>query len=248
MMQESVYKKPVFLNAVAHKSVKVEPLKDFDFVKNLNSVVIVGQEFLESAKHYPVIFTRSKDKKIIPAALLGLRKGENLFVEKNGKWKKGAYIPAFFRRYPYILANNAGQDGSFAVCIDTEYKGFDKPEGMSLFDSKGETTKEFKKIIEFLKNYQKQYESTEDLVRILEAHKLFKDISANITMPKGDRLGIARLLMVDEMALLNQDDKVVLELFRKGYLAWIYAHLYSLSNFRPLIELASENKNDKKKR
>jgi hypothetical protein len=36
---------------------------------------------------------------------------------------------------------------------------------------------------------------------------------------------------------MNLDDEKALELYRKGFLAWIYAHLFSLSNFRPMGQL-----------
>ena len=69
---------------------------------------------------------------------------------------------------------------------------------------------------------------------------LFKEFSADITMPAGEKLGFRGLLMVDEQALLGLDDNNALELYRKGFLAWIYAHLYSLSNLRALAQLISK--------
>jgi hypothetical protein len=239
MPQQGIYKNPIFLNSVTHKSVKIAPVTSYTFAKDLNSVVIAGQEFLESAKYYPVVFTRAQDEQIVPIALLGLRNNQNLFVDEDGNWKTGAYVPAFFRRYPYILASNVGQDGSFAVCVDSQYEGFGKQEGMSLFDDSGETTEEFKRVIQFLQNFQAQNESTKELIGMLSDFELFKDVSANITLPAGEKLGFARLLMVDEMALLNLEDEKVLDLFRKGFLSWIYAHLYSLSNFRGLMNIAA---------
>ncbi len=246
MAQEGIYKNPIFLNSVTHKSVKIAPVTNYAFAKGLNSVVVVGQEFLEAAKFYPVVFTKTKDEDIIPVALLGLRNKENLFVDDDGNWKEGAYVPAFFRRYPFILASNVGQDGSFAVCVDSSYEGFGKKEGMSLFDDKGEQTNEFKRVIEFLKNYQAQNQATEEMIKMLKELELFRDVSANITLPKGEKLGFAGLMMVDEAKMLALEDEKALEIFRKGYLSWIYAHLYSLSNFRPLMNMASKVEKKKK--
>ena len=126
MEQQGIYKNPIFLNSVTHKSVKVAPVTEYKFAGQLNSVVIVGQEFLEAAKFYPVVFTKGQNDEIIPVALLGLRNSENLFIDDKGKWREGSYIPAFFRRYPFILASNVGQDGSFAVCVDSSYEGKEK--------------------------------------------------------------------------------------------------------------------------
>jgi hypothetical protein len=239
MAQQGIYRNPIFLNSVTHRSVRVAPVSNYLFAKTLNSVVIVGQEFLESAKFYPVVFTRSKDQEIVPVTILGLRDADNLFVSEEGAWKDGAYVPAFFRRYPFILASNVDQDGSFAVCVDSQFEGFGKKDGMALFNEKGEVTEEFGRVIEFLKNYQAQHTATKDMIRLLEEYGLFKDVSANITLPAGEKLGFAGLMMIDEMAMLNLEDGKVLNLFRRGFLSWIYAHLYSLSNFRVLMVLAA---------
>lgn len=248
--EKGIYKNPIFLNSVTHKSVKVAPLTSFKFAKSLNSVVIVGQEFLEAAKFYPVVFAKGKEDEIIPMAILGLRNEENLFVGEDGKWKDDYYVPAFFRRYPFILASNVGEDGGFAVCVDSAYEGFGKSDGMALFDDKGEQTEEFKRTIEFLRNFQVQHANTREMVKLLTEYNLFKDVSANITLAEGEKIGFGKLLMVDEMGVFNLEDEKIVNLVRSGYMAWIYAHLYSLSNFRTLMNLASASKpaKDKKKK
>lgn len=239
-MAQNIYQSPIFLNSVTHRSVKVAPVTDYRFARELNSVLIVGQEFLEAAKYFPVVFTRGEGGDIVPVSILGLRNNENLFLDENGKWQEGTYVPAYFRRYPFILANNVGQDGSFAVCLDSRYEGFGASDGMQLFDTDGNQTEEFKKTIEFLRNYQTQYEHTKGLVKLLEEYSLFKDVSANITLPAGEKIGFSGLMMVDEEALLKLEDEPVVQLFRVGFLSWIYAHLYSLSNFRALMAMAAK--------
>jgi hypothetical protein len=239
---QSIYRNPIFLNSVAHKSLRVAPVGNYRFAGALNSVLIVGQEFLEAAKLYPLVFTKGETGEIVPVAMLGLRNEENLFVGKDGNWREGTYIPAYVRRYPFILASNVGQDGSFAVCVDSHYEGFGSEKGMPLFDERGGETPEFRKIIEFLRNFQNQYENTRDLVKLLEEYRLFKEISANITLPAGEKIGVGGLMMVDEEAMFKLDDERIIHLFRVGYLAWIYAHLYSLSNFRSLMALADRRK------
>jgi hypothetical protein len=240
MFPEGIYKNPIFLNAVTHRSVRVAPVSHYKFAKQFNSVLIVGQEFLEAAKFYPIVFSKPKEEQVVPMAIIGIRNNDNLFVDADGQWREGAYIPAFFRRYPFILASNVGDDGSFAVCVDSQYEGFGNKEGMVLFEEDGETSEAFKKIIDFLRSYQAQHDTTREMVGLLEEYKLFKDVSANLTLPAGEKLGFAGLMIVDEMAMFNLEDERIIHLFRSGYLAWIYAHLYSLSNFRTLTGLASK--------
>ena len=241
MAQEGMYKNPVVLNPVAHKSTKVARLMDFKFAQDMNSVLIAGQEFMEIAKYYPIVFVRDQNKKeILPLAILGLRQKGNLFVDSDGHWKEGTYLPGFFRRYPFTLADNVGQEDSFAVCVDTGFEGFDQDDGIALFDEDGKPTKELNSIIDFLRKFQTQYIATQEMISKLDELNLFKEFSADITMPAGEKLGFKGTMMVDEKAILQIEDQEVLGLFRRGFLAWIYSHLSSLSNFRALGQLEAK--------
>jgi hypothetical protein len=238
-----IYKNPIFINSVTHKSVRVAPLANYFFARKLNSVLSVGQEFLEAAKFYPVVFTKNAAGEYAAVIILGLLREDNLLVDPKGNWKPGFYIPAFLRRYPFILAGNIGEDNSFAVCVDSAYEGFGKKKGMALFDREGRQTNEFTKVIEFLQNFQLQHEKTKTFVTLLTEYALFKEVTANITTPAGAKIGMGGLFMIDEEALLTLPDEKVLKLFREGYLTWIYAHLYSLSNFRSLAALTDKSVN-----
>lgn len=240
MAQEGIYKNPMLLNQVAHKTVKIAKVVNFSFAQDLNSVLLTGQEFMEASKRYPIAFVSGKNDDIVPLAILGLRQKGNLFVDDEGKWKEGAYIPAFIRRYPFILSENDPSGQNFAVSVDAEYEGFDKEEGMSLFDEEGNPSDDLNKVVEFLKQYQMQNMFTQEFVKKLTEYNLLKDFSADITMPAGEKLGFRGLKMINEKALLELDDEKALDLFRRGFLGWIYGHLYSLSNFRALGALEAK--------
>ena len=49
--------------------------------------------------------------------MLGVNNEENLFVDADGAFDYRAYIPAYVRRYPFVLANDETQD-RMIVCID----------------------------------------------------------------------------------------------------------------------------------
>ncbi len=234
MAQEGIYKNPIMLNQVAHKTVKIAKVVNFGFARDLNSVLVTGQEFLQASKHYPIVFVSGQNNDIVPLAILGLRNMGNLFVDDEGKWQEGVYIPTFVRRYPFILAENDSSGQNFAVSVDAAYEGFDSEEGIALFDADGNQSQDMNKIVEFLKQYQLQNMLTQEFIKKLSAYNLLKDFTADITMPAGEKLGFSGLKMISEKALLEIDDEKALDLFRRGFLGWIYGHLYSLSNFRAL--------------
>src|SRR3954471_5557872 len=104
-MSDAVYyEKPVLLDRDKHRRRKVQPSADFGFARKANSLYLAAVEFSEAFKEYPILFTRGGNGHIVPVAMLGLRARENLFVDAEGRWL-GNYIPAFVRRYPFVLAD-----------------------------------------------------------------------------------------------------------------------------------------------
>ena len=132
------YEKPVLLNREAHKAKKIALSKSFTFAKKANSLYLAGVEFAEACKEYPIVFTYVAGQKIVPVAMLGLREGENLFLSPAGAWS-AQYVPAFVRRYPFVLSELQGQQ--MAVCIDEGYAGLNEKEGEALFDSHGKANR-----------------------------------------------------------------------------------------------------------
>jgi len=239
MAQEGIYKNPILLNQATHKDVKIAGVENFNFARELNSVLVTGHEFLEAAKHYPIVFVSGQDNDIVPVVILGLSNNENLFLDEAGRWKGEAYIPSFIRRYPFILAENDQSGENFSVSIDAEFEGFDKDEGIALFDGDGNPSKALNNTVEFLRQYQMQNMITQEFIKKLSEYNLLKDFTADITMPAGQKIGFKGLKMVNEKAFLELDDEKALELFRRGFIGWIYGHLHSLSNFRALGVMAA---------
>lgn len=232
------YQKPVALNKDAHRNLRIaaQPV-NFSFAAPTNSVILTGVEFVEAAKEYPIIFVRAGER-ITSAALLGLRDAENLFVRPDGSWD-ARYIPAFVRRYPFVLAASAGSD-ELTVCVDEAFAGFTTAtDGNALFDDQGEPALLLQKAVNFLQEYQAQINRTEIFVNRLHESELLMDLSARADLADGKHYALQGLLGVDEKKLLAISKSKALELFRCGELSWVYAHLFSLSNMNRLADLLS---------
>lgn len=227
------YQKPVPLNKTEHSGKKINPAgRTFSFAAKTNSVILAGVEFSEAAKEYPIVFAQAGNA-VIPVAMLGLRNEENLFVDEDGNWD-ATYIPAFVRRYPFVLAET-GEPGQRAVCIDESYEGFNDDEGEALFDGE-EPTPFLQQAMSFLDEYQARYLRTEAFVTRLRDNELFMELNAKVDMVDGQQFGLTGLLAVDERKLLQLPDDKALELFRTGELSWIYCHLMSLGCMGKLVE------------
>jgi hypothetical protein len=227
------YDKPVALNKNEHKNLKIKPSTgDYSFAAKTNSVILAGVEFSEAAKEYPIVFARVGEG-LVPVALLGLRNEENLFVDASGGWD-ARYIPAFVRRYPFVLAET-GETTQRMVCIDESFSGFSDKEGEPLFDGE-EPTALLQQAIDFLEEYQRQYLRTEQFLKRLKELDLLKELNAQVDMADGQQFGLSGLMIVDEKKLLELDDEQALAFFRSGELAWVYCHLMSIGSLGSMID------------
>jgi hypothetical protein len=232
MSDPMYYEKPVLLDRTKHRRRKVKASTSFAFASKANSVYLAGVEFGEACKEYAVVFTRAGGK-VVPVVMLGLRSRENLFVDAQDRWT-GRYIPAFVRRYPFVLADLPGQ--SLGVCIDEAYAGLNDQEGEPLFDDAGHDTPFLRNALDFLTQYQREYLRTEAFCQKLEQAGLLTEMNARADLVDGRTFTVGSLLVVDEKKLLALPDATALSLFRSGELHLISMHLLSLSNMQRLVD------------
>jgi hypothetical protein len=238
-MAESVYyEKPVLLDRVRHRRRRVKPGSSFAFARKANSLYLAGVEFGEACKEYAVVFTRGANGKVAPVVMLGLRSRENLFVDAQNRWT-GRYVPAFVRRYPFVLAELPGH--SLGVCIDEAYPGLNEEEGEPLFDGEGRDTPYLRNALDFLTQYQREYLRTEAFCQKLEQSGLLTEMNARADLVDGRSFTVGSLMVVDEKKLLELPDDKVLSFFRSGELHLISMHLLSLSNMQRLVDKIAQS-------
>ena len=230
------YKEPVALNREEHKSMKVNAPKDFAYTRETNSVVLTGVEFAKACRNFPIVFTRNGDQ-VVPVAVLGMRDNENLFVDKDGKWT-GNYIPAYIRRYPFVLANRGEDQDEFLICV--ENSALQKRRGEALFTKEGEETEYLQNATRFMQEYHQGFLRTTAFTKKLDELGLFQEMNARVTRDDESSVVLGQFLSVNEDALMKLTSTAADELFRAGYLGWIYAHLISMDLFPELARLMNE--------
>ena len=233
MSQTLYYEKPVLLNREQHRSRKIRPSGGFGFARQANSLYLAGVEFTEACKEYAIVFTKQAGGKVAPVVVLGLRDRENLFVDGQDRWT-AAYVPAFVRRYPFVLAELPGEQ--LGVCIDEAFPGLNEQDGEALFDDQGGNTPFLQNALDFLQRYQVEYLRTEAFCRQLADAGLLVEMSAKADLVDGRSFTVAGLMVVDENKLRELPDDKVLALFRAGELHLLSMHLLSLSNLNRLVD------------
>ena len=223
------YKEPKFLNREAHKELRFQVSTDYSFTEDVNSVPLTGIEFFEASRDLPVLFSKDQEGKYFPLALLSLQEKGHLQIREGGVWEE-SYIPAFVRRYPFALTD----DGT--VCFDEHSSQLGSDTGELLFDEQGENTETLNNIIQFLNNYDQQYQNTRSYCDACAELDLFAPFNLQVQIEKDRPLRLEGLYVLDEKKLAGLDNSHVQAWFQSGWLAWSYAHLHSLGALKRLLK------------
>ena len=237
MAEVLFYARPVPLARNQHKDLRLKAVPNVKFAAQAHSVPLTGAEFPIAARDVPILFAGQSMDDAGPMALLGLRQNENLLVDENGQWAQGVYVPAFVRRYPFILAEKpAGTEGDdFTVFLDESFEGFDNQEGERLFKEDGSDSEMLTNAVGFLGEFQQHVARTHWFMDQLRKHELLEP--RNIRLEKdGGAINLNGLFVVSEEKLRKLDEKTAHEFLKEGVMGWIYAHLLSLPNIDRLAQ------------
>lgn len=234
MAEVLFYERPVPLNRTTHKDLRMQSINDVSFAAKVHSVPLTAAEFPSAARDFPILFAGKDMADAGPMALLGLRQFENLFVDvadDNGQWAEGAYVPAFVRRYPFVLAEKPpeAEGDDFTVYLDEAYAGFGDKEGERLFNEDGTDTEVLKNAVQFLSQFQEQVKLSKAFTERLRELELLEP--RTVQLQNGEQTTTLNgMFVVSEEKLRKLDEKTAHELLVDGTLGLIFAHLLSLAN------------------
>jgi len=176
----------------------------------------------------------------MPAAILGVQQDKNIFISDDGHWQ-GRYIPAFVRRYPFVFSSS--EDGAtFTLCVDKEFKGLNEDgRGEKLFDEQGEKTTYLDKMLNFLQEYQLQFQRTQTFCKQLKELDLLETMQAHISMPTGSQQSLTGFQVINRDRLKALDGEKLAELAKTDALELAYLHLQSMNNFSVMVDQAGSD-------
>ncbi len=232
------YTSPRPLDRVRDGKLKLNRPTNFDFAAKTNAIPLLINEFPMAAAFYPIVFAAGAVP--VPAAVVGLKNDSNLFVNSEGTWVSGAYLPAYVRRYPFILMDDP-ENKQFVLCIE-ENCGLMKEDGeFDLFE--GEQPSKFtKSAMEFCAALRQQGDATDEFVKALKDHDLLIPNNAEITAPDGTRFMLSGFLIIDPKKFDALPDSVILQWRKKGWLGLVYAQLLSSYRWQNLVDLVQSRK------
>lgn len=201
---------------------------------NQHAVPLTVEEFPQAQRSYPIIFTTGENA--VPLALMGLNEGVNVFIDEEGAVKDPVYMPAYVRRYPFMLARLNPESEDLSLCFDptTDLIGeFD--EGAELFDGES-PTEVCKATLGFCEQFEIAGQKTQAFMEELNKHKLLMDGEVAIQQEGQEQPFVYRgFQMVDENKLRELRGDVLRQWNQNGLLALIYAHMFSLELMRDIF-------------
>lgn len=239
MSNPPMYGELLPLDREVHKNLKLDTTQTVvSRVADQNSVFLAAVEFADACKEYPIVFVRAGaapdggKPAIAPLAVLGLRAGSNLFVEGD-QWT-GSYVPAYVRRYPFVMARLDDKSDNLAVCYDTKWPAFNETTGEALFKD-GQPTEFLMNAKSFLENFEQEAERTRLICNLLQDLDLLQEMRFEATLPNGEKFDVEGFLALDEKKYAELPDDKVLQLHRNGLIAMIEMHRLSLTNMNRLV-------------
>ena len=209
---------------------------DYRFAAEAHAVAVHLQEFRFAAAHYPIVF--SDEAVPAPLAVLGLQHGRNLFLDAEGRWARDAYIPAYVRRYPFVVGQGAKPeepilylDSASDLVVDLEAE----PEADPLFED-GAPSARTKQGLEFCTAFQRQVPVTQEFLEALGEHELLERKEVRLDLPGAAQPQVlSGLRILDEAKFNALPDEVFLDWRKRGWIAAAYWHWASMDNFQRLV-------------
>lgn len=229
-----LYKEVIALNSRDHASWRSRKTDKAAWLANQHAVPLTVEEFAQAQRHFPIIFSSGVDP--VPLVLMGMKEGINVFVDGEGVFLNPVYVPAYARRYPYILAKIAPDASELSLCFDpsSDLVG-DFKDGEALFDGT-EPSEACKATLGFCEKFEAAGQATTAFVAELVRHDLLMEGELSIQQEGAEQPFVYRgFQMVNATKLRELSGDVLREWNQNGLLSLIFAHLHSLDLMREIF-------------
>ena len=224
------------LSSQLHADYRAKPQDKAPFLVGQHAIPITVDEFALAQRFMPIVFSSGDEP--IPLALMGLNEGVNVFVDNEGALLDNTlYVPAYIRRYPYMLAKLTPDAQELSLCFDPTYDAIGKlDDGEALF-ADGQPTEFTKNVLQFNEMFEQAGARTQAFMTELKDSNLLMEGKVTIQPQGVDKPFVYRgFQMVDETKLVDLRGDALRKMSQSGMLPLLYAHLFSLALMREIFE------------
>jgi len=234
------YKDLMPLNSRDHANWRARTVDKASWVGNQHAIPLTVEEFPHAQRNFPIVFSSGDSP--VPLALMGLNEGVNVFFEDDGTARGDAYVPAYIRRYPFLLAKLRPDADEMSLCFDptTDIVG-DFKDGQALF-SGDQPSDHTKGVLDFCEKFEEAGARTQAFIKELTDADMLMDGEVAIQQAdKPDTPYVYRgFKMVNQEKLKELDADKLKAWHESGLLPLIYAHLLSLDLMRFIFAKQTE--------
>jgi len=223
------YKDLMPLNSRDHANWGSKSTENATWIVGQHAIPLTAEEFVHASRNYPIVFSNSDTP--VPLALMGLNEGVNTFFDETGKLTDPVYVPAYVRRYPFLLAKLNPESEELSLCFDpTSDLIGDFSDGNPLFID-GQPSESCQATLDFCRNFEEAGFRTQAFVDELMKHGLLMDGEVAIQQQGNDQPFVYRgFKMIDQEKLRELRGDVLRTMNQSGMLALIFAHIFSLEH------------------
>ncbi len=231
------YKDLMPLNMRDHDGWRSRSLDSVNWLVGQHAVPLTVEEFPLAQRDFPIVFSSGENP--VPLALFGLNEGVNVFVNDEGKVTQDIYLPAYIRRYPFILAKLDSNSDNMSLCFDpsADILG-DFKEGEIVFEE-GKPSEFIQGVMEFCQRFEQAGQRTQTFVDELKKHDLLMDGEVSIQRSEiQDQPFIYRgfkMINVEKFRELRGD--VLRTWNQNGMLNLVIAQIFSLDLLKTIFAM-----------
>jgi hypothetical protein len=226
--------KRVALDNVDHQHLRVTSRATSEV--SVNQALVVPSEFEQLQREYPILFRKDSDGEFHAVAILGLDRGENLFLSE-GEWTT-YYVPATLRRGPLFLGvGDEEQPGDAAIVIDLDDPRVSESQGEPLFLPHGGAAPFLQQAADALRTVHEGLGLSRAMFARFAEIDLIAPVEINVEVDDGTRYRFPDMFTVDPGRFAGLSGTELEGLNRAGFLAAAIHVRSSLANINRLIQL-----------
>lgn len=224
------------LSSETHAAFKLRIQDRAKFLVGQHAIPITVDEFVAAQRSLPIVFTTGDDA--IPIALMGLNEGVNVFIDDDGKMvDEPIYVPAYVRRYPFMLARLRPDAEELSLCFDPTAETLGAFEDGEALFAEGKPTEIVQNILTFNEQFEQAGARTANFMTELRELGLLMDGEVTLQMQGYEQPFIYRgFQMINEEKLNDLRGDQLRKIQKSGLLALIYAHMFSLAALPQVFE------------
>jgi len=223
------------LNSRDHGTWTARVVDKAKWIGSQHAIPLTVDEFAQAQRHFPIVFSAGDNP--VPLALMGLNENVNVFFDAEGAQLDDAYVPAYIRRYPFLLAKLSPEAEDMSLCFDpsTDLLG-EFADGQALFTD-GQPSDHTKSLLSFCEQFEQAGARTQAFMEELNKAGLLMEGEVAIQQnDKPEQPYIYRGFKMINQEKLREIDGDQLKTWNEiGLLPLIYAHLFSLDLMRVIF-------------